>query len=233
MRLRLQKFPSSPALLMFGLVAIGLLAFQNCGPGFGVYQVVGTQNPSSTLPKGIAALDFNSCYDQSGATGVLDCLGKLGAKLNDLLPEDASLCVKSYGETKFDLALCLTSRGLAYPSLTQANVVTCISNSSITGVAACLKNSNLTAPRLTQLRESTGVFGQNCYSCHSAPPISGNLNLASYPSLSAVVVPGNPTGSRLIQRVTAATAFMPPTGLLPPDVIRNIKAWIADGARDN
>ncbi len=97
------------------------------------------------------------------------------------------------------------------------------------------------------LREAGG-----CVSCHSPSadnPIGlqvGGLDLTSYLGLrkggassgAGVVVPGQPCGSVLVQKVGPGPPFgsrMPMNGppFLTPDELRLIHDWIAEGALDN
>ncbi len=80
-----------------------------------------------------------------------------------------------------------------------------------------------------------------CVSCHGESKVKGRLRLDSYEALmkggkdGAVIVPGQPDRSLLLQRVTLPIThkqFMPAEGKSPLNAqeIGLIRAWIADGA---
>jgi uncharacterized membrane protein len=85
------------------------------------------------------------------------------------------------------------------------------------------------------------VLDAKCVACHSQAKVKGGLRLDSYSSLmrggkeGAVIVPGQPDKSILLQRVTLPPShklFMPAEGKPPlsPEQIAMIRAWIAQGA---
>ena len=87
------------------------------------------------------------------------------------------------------------------------------------------------------------ILASNCYSCHGPDPQmrKGGLRLDSYEALmsggqdGAVITPGKPDTSMLVQRITLPPdhkQFMPAEGKPPlrPEQITWIKAWIAAGA---
>ena len=83
------------------------------------------------------------------------------------------------------------------------------------------------------------IFNNNCTGCHGS---SGGLNLGSFSSLmnggnsGAVVISGNGSGSRLIQKLrgTASGSQMPKGGTpLDETIIDLIETWIDEGALDN
>src|SRR5438445_2395207 len=80
------------------------------------------------------------------------------------------------------------------------------------------------------------VLAAKCYPCHSSnlkTPMGGLL-LDSKTGTARVVVPGKPTGSRLLQaiRYTDPHLQMPPSGKLADAVIADFENWIAAGAPD-
>jgi hypothetical protein len=96
------------------------------------------------------------------------------------------------------------------------------------------------------------VFGPLCSSCHNggSPMLPGVLNLsaeqASFDNLVGIasvdgsggtrVIPFQPDNSYLIQKLENAQAVggvMPPTGMLPPGDINQIRLWITNGADRN
>lgn len=85
------------------------------------------------------------------------------------------------------------------------------------------------------------ILDANCVACHGASSIKGGLRLDSYEAMmkggeeGAVVLPGNPEKSILLQRITLPTdhkKFMPAEGKPPlkADEIALIQTWIAQGA---
>jgi len=76
-----------------------------------------------------------------------------------------------------------------------------------------------------------------CVDCHSEDYAEGGLSLGSREGLErgadsgAVLIPGDPESSRLIQLVRGAEALqMPPDSTLTPQEIAILEKWIADGA---
>ncbi len=85
------------------------------------------------------------------------------------------------------------------------------------------------------------ILDANCVACHGESKIKGGLRLDSYEALmrggqeGAVIVPGQPEKSLLLQRVTLPMdhkLFMPADGKPPlkTDDIALLRAWIAQGA---
>ncbi len=85
------------------------------------------------------------------------------------------------------------------------------------------------------------ILDANCVVCHGESKVKGGLRVDSYDQLmrggkdGAVVVPGNPERSILLQRITLPVShkqFMPAEGKPPlkPEEIAWIRAWIAQGA---
>ncbi len=86
------------------------------------------------------------------------------------------------------------------------------------------------------------ILIERCYECHSSESQAseGGLRLDDRPALraggdsGAGVVPGEPSGSRLIDAIRYTTDFyaMPPDGKLPDAVIADFVTWIERGAPD-
>ena len=85
------------------------------------------------------------------------------------------------------------------------------------------------------------IFDANCVVCHGAQKVKGNLRLDTYDRAmrggedGAVIIPGNPERSILLQRITLPPdhkKFMPSEGKPPlkPEQIAWIRAWILQGA---
>lgn len=85
------------------------------------------------------------------------------------------------------------------------------------------------------------ILDANCVSCHGEGEVKGGLRLDSYDRLmrggkdGAVIVPGQPARSVLLQRVTLAPnhkQFMPAEGKPPlkPQEIALLTAWVQQGA---
>lgn len=125
------------------------------------------------------------------------------------------------------------------------------------GVAACSKSPTTptptsTAPTLSMIQ--TQIFDPGCVSCHTdngrtpaggsnlraGASFAGLVNVASSALPGAVrVIPGNPNGSYLVQKLEGATNIvgtrMPRNG--PPYLseaqVRMIRDWIQAGALNN
>lgn len=84
------------------------------------------------------------------------------------------------------------------------------------------------------------VLVEHCYECHSARAtvVQGGLRLDSAERLRAggesgpIIVPGQPTESRLIAALRYESLEMPPDGKLPETVIDHFIHWIDRGAPD-
>jgi hypothetical protein len=80
------------------------------------------------------------------------------------------------------------------------------------------------------------IFMEYCSACHNAQLLTGGINLTSYAAIQSVqglVVPGNPTGSILLEMLEGG--MMPPAGRPRPTAaeIATIHAWVAEGALNN
>lgn len=61
-----------------------------------------------------------------------------------------------------------------------------------------------------------------------------SYSLASYEGVMKNVVPGNPEGSVLYQRLIGQGGpIMPPSGKLPDDLLKLVYDWIKQGAKNN
>ncbi|WP_197440526.1 DUF1553 domain-containing protein [Polystyrenella longa] len=79
------------------------------------------------------------------------------------------------------------------------------------------------------------VFAVKCLQCHSADEPEGDLNLTvrEFAVEGGQIVPGKPTESSLIERITSTdeSLRMPPEGEpLSPSEVKKISAWIQSGA---
>jgi len=86
------------------------------------------------------------------------------------------------------------------------------------------------------------LFQGQCTACHSATQPLGGWNGSSYASVmesgdhAPVVIPGNPEGSLLIQKLLGTQTVgspMPPARLLPQEQVQVVIEWIRAGAPDN
>lgn len=82
------------------------------------------------------------------------------------------------------------------------------------------------------------VFKQYCTGCHGVDSKKAGLSLVSYDSVMAgargraVVVPGDPTNSKVIQVLTGGQPKMPPgDDVVPNDAVKAISDWIQGGAK--
>lgn len=77
------------------------------------------------------------------------------------------------------------------------------------------------------------IFQSRCIGCHGT---SGGYSLDSYANVTKKnIIPGNPDGSPIIQRLEGKIQPQMPLGMQPlsKDQIQNIKNWIKDGAKNN
>ena len=75
------------------------------------------------------------------------------------------------------------------------------------------------------------IFQQMAASCHGN---NGGLSLETYAGTMKVVVPGDPEGSKLYQRLMGQGGpVMPPSGPLPDTQIQLVYQWIKQGAKNN
>ena len=81
------------------------------------------------------------------------------------------------------------------------------------------------------------VLAEHCYSCHGDKKQSAGMRLDSAAGLKAgadngaVVVPGDPAKSRLIQSVKRQGDYpMPPKNALPAEAVRVLEEWVKSGA---
>jgi len=86
------------------------------------------------------------------------------------------------------------------------------------------------------------LFQEQCATCHSATQPLGGWNGSSYAGVmesgdhAPVVIPGNPEGSLLIQKLLGTRTVgspMPPARLLPQEQVQVVIEWIRAGAPDN
>ena len=106
-------------------------------------------------------------------------------------------------------------------------------------------------PRMTEPRPSKEgvdffetkirpVFVKNCYKCHSGDPAKAKAHfvLDTHEGLrkggdsGAVVEPGHPDKSLLIEAVKYEGLEMPPDGQLPEEAIEDLVKWVQIGAPD-
>ena len=84
------------------------------------------------------------------------------------------------------------------------------------------------------------VLVHNCYECHSGDPkkAKANLLLDTHDGLrkggdsGAVIAPGHPDNSLLIEAIRYEGLEMPPKGKLPDEVIEDFVQWVEMGAPD-
>src|SRR5215475_14270311 len=89
-------------------------------------------------------------------------------------------------------------------------------------------------------KEIRPILVQNCYSCHSGDPkkAKGGFLLDSRDGLrkggksGAVISPGHPEQSLLIEAIQYESLEMPPKGKLPDELIDKLVEWVKMGAPD-
>jgi hypothetical protein len=111
------------------------------------------------------------------------------------------------------------------------------------GEAAAFFAVMTAAPLLAQTQDAAffeakirPVLAQNCYGCHSSTMKApkGGIILDTKEGLHAVVAPGKPAESRLLEVLSYEDPVvqMPPKGKLSDAVLADFKTWIAAGAVD-
>lgn len=109
------------------------------------------------------------------------------------------------------------------------------------GPAAARAEDTPAEPKITFDEHVKPIFRDNCAFCHSQDDAKSDLALDAYGSLmrggasGAVVVPGDPEGSRLWKLVShQESPQMPPEqDKLPAEALETIRAWIERGALEN
>jgi mono/diheme cytochrome c family protein len=98
--------------------------------------------------------------------------------------------------------------------------------------------SSAPAAEVSFARDVAPIFADSCVECHGGAKTRAGLDLTSYVGLmsgsqeGAVIFPGNPQESVLLQQVVDGA--MPKRGpKLPPEKIEVISDWIAAGAPNN
>lgn len=84
------------------------------------------------------------------------------------------------------------------------------------------------------------VLIEHCYECHAADSeeLGGSLRLdvkqgwVHGGDSGPAIVPGDPDASELMAAIRYESTEMPPSGKLPPDVVRDFETWIRRGAPD-
>ena len=98
-------------------------------------------------------------------------------------------------------------------------------------VAPTKVTSDQSQSEISFSRDVLPIFLQMAASCHGN---SGGLSLETYEGTMMVVVPGDPEGSVLYQRLLGQGGpVMPPSGPLPDSQIQLIYDWIKQGAKNN
>ncbi len=91
-------------------------------------------------------------------------------------------------------------------------------------------------PTFDQLIAPTGVFGQNCLSCHNSAntttTLQGDFDISTRQAIitQIKVAPYSPNNSSLFIRMNDTDSPMPTTGILPNNQIKQVLDWIRDGA---
>jgi len=106
------------------------------------------------------------------------------------------------------------------------------------GEEAAAEPTKAPATNLTFVKDVLPVFKEYCSTCHGS---MGGWDASSYNKVmqsgnnGPTVLPGNPDGSLLIQKLRGTQtigALMPPAGKLSDDVIQTIVDWVAAGAKE-
>lgn len=93
-------------------------------------------------------------------------------------------------------------------------------------------------PTVASFASAEAVFRQYCTGCHGAQSKRAGLGLATYEDVmagsrsGAVVVPGDPGSSKVVQVLNGGNPKMPPgPDAVPADSIKAISDWIQAGAK--
>ena len=110
---------------------------------------------------------------------------------------------------------------------------------AVAGLALCQASGVVhgQGPRTIDFqRDVQPILREHCYGCHGPEQQMNGFRLdrradALRGGTQAVIGPGNADGSRFYHRLVDTTVGMrmPPTGPLPSDQIRILKAWIDEG----
>lgn len=91
--------------------------------------------------------------------------------------------------------------------------------------------SNANEKEVSFSRDIMPIFKQYAVGNHGP---NDSYSLVSYEGVMKNVVPGNPDGSVLYQRMNGQGGpVMPPSGKLPDELLRLVYDWIKQGAKNN
>ncbi len=98
--------------------------------------------------------------------------------------------------------------------------------------------SDVTVASVTFAKDIGPIFNASCNNCHGGRSTKGNFSVNSYAEVmkggksGAVIVPGNPDGSKLFRLVTKQEEpYMPKKGdPLTSEQIETLRKWILAGA---
>ena len=136
----------------------------------------------------------------------------------------------------------LPTFGPAAGSLFGPEIVTrsfCLSFFVLVATVCCCAEPSLADEKLDFFEKRIRpVLVKHCYECHAgdADVIQAGLRLDHRQAMmdggdsGAVIVPGQPSDSLLVQSLRYEASEMPPDGPLDPKVIRDFEKWINDGA---
>jgi mono/diheme cytochrome c family protein len=86
------------------------------------------------------------------------------------------------------------------------------------------------------------LFQEHCVACHSATQAVGGWDASTYDGVlesgdhAPVVIPGDPEGSLLVQKLLGTQTVgspMPMPQVLRPEQVQVVIEWVLDGAPDN
>ena len=199
-------------------------------------------NNFPVLPANFTAANLSACLVANGnsSANVAKCMAGKGAlntapneenltECNFFAGQDADTTATLPGQV--GIAACLNANGMLPTGVTQAQIDTCITNAGLAGAYSCLNNNGI-IPSFSAMTATGGVLAANCMNCHSAANPNAQLNVSSFASVLAKVVPGNSAGSLIFTDVNSGVM---PAGAakLAAAQINIIKVWIDQGANNN
>jgi mono/diheme cytochrome c family protein len=142
---------------------------------------------------------------------------------------------ESRGAAPLLLVAALALAGPAFPGLAFAGLA--FAGLAFAAVPVATPAPSPPAQPITYTRDVAPLFGRWCVSCHGGKEPHAGLSLDSLVGVmrggdtGPVVVPGDPNGSLLVNKIERRhRPAMPPRRKLPPAAVALIRAWIAAGA---
>lgn len=223
-------------LIFFSDELIGCMSAPH-DPGYVDVKVIGSDGASSTLPGG-----FEYLYPPADPPRVTAINPNSG-------PVTGGQTVTITGEN-FMAGATVTVGGVTClsPTVVSATSITCSTNMQLKGPGSvAVTNPDRQTAALANAYTFTGmatfsvlksrVFGNRCGRCHDLTGPTGNLSIMVYDQVRSRVVPMNPAGSLIYQRIvsTGNDRMPPPANAAALGTIEreSVADWINAGALDN